>query len=137
MKHLFSLLFLFLFSILTGYSQDVPEKANTIIVTVSDSLTIKEKIESILEGKGYTVNQGKSSTLITTAPRTLKNGTRVSFKFEVKGSEVFITGFLPVAGQSGTQISYQGNKGTPMMNGWEEMTKIAKELKSPLKYDKK
>jgi hypothetical protein len=137
MKNLLVLLFMMAFGTITGYTQDVPEKANTVIVKVSDSITIREKIVSLLESKGYSVNSAKTAKVITTAPRTLKNGTRVVYSFNVKGPEVFVTGSLPVAGQPGTQIAYKGNKGTPMMNGWEEMTKIAKELKGTIKYEVK
>jgi len=137
MKNLSLLLFFFLFGIMVGYSQGIPENANTITVTVADSNTVKEKVVNVLEKRGYTVNSGKTAKVTTTAPMTLKNGTRVAYSVSYKGTEVLITGALPVAGQSGTKIAYKGNKGTPMMNGWEEMTKIAKELGGSVKYELK
>jgi hypothetical protein len=137
MKNLSVFIFFMIFGIIKGYSQGIPENANTIIVTVADSNTVKEKIVSVLEKRGYTINSGKTSKVTTTAPMTLKNGTRVTYSISYKGAEVFLTGSLPVAGQAGTKIAYKGNKGTPMMNGWEEMNKIAKEFGGSVKYELK
>ncbi len=118
-----------------GYSQSVPLKSNAIVITLSDSNTVSEKISKVLEGKDYTVNTGKNNTLIT-APKTLKNGARVSYSFQSKGADVILTGKIVVAGQSNMIIEYTDKKGTPIMNGWEEMDKIAKALGGKIKYEK-
>jgi hypothetical protein len=137
MKKLSLLIFFMVFGLITVYSQGAPENVNTIIITISDSNTVKAKIVSVLEDRGYTVNSAKTAKVINTAAKTLKNGTRVAYSIQIKGTEVFITGALPVAGQAGTKIANKGNKGTPMMNGWEEMNKIAKEIGGSIKYELK
>ncbi len=126
-----------LFSAITfGYTQ-APEKSNAIIITMSDSASLKEKVLKILADKDYTVSSGKTAVNIITAPKTLKNGARVYFTFQFKGNQIIMTGMLPVAGQSTMKISYQGKKGTPIMNGWEEMDKLAKLFLGKISYETK
>ena len=120
-----------------GNAQQVPEKSNAIIITMSDSIGLKEKVLKVLADKDYTVNSGKTAKFIATAPKTLKNGTRVSYNFQFNGATIIMTGGLPVAGQSTQKIVYQGKKGTPVMNGWEEMDKIAKTFGGKLSYETK
>jgi hypothetical protein len=134
MKKLILLLFVVASFITKGYSQ-VPEKSNTIVITLADSNGVKEKILKVLADKDYTVSSGKTSPTIITAPKTLKNGARVYYNFQIKGAEIILTGKLPVAGQSTMSISYQGKKGTPVMNGWEEMDKIAKAFAAKVRYE--
>lgn len=134
MKKLILLLFVVASFITKVYAQ-VPEKSNTIVITLADSNGVKEKILKVLADKDYTVSSGKTAPTIITAPKTLKNGARVYFNFQIKGNEIIMTGKLPVAGQSTMSISYQGKKGTPVMNGWEEMDKIAKIFGGKVRYE--
>ena len=132
MKKLLVLISLFA-SITMSFAQ-APEKATTVIVTMTDSVGLREKITKVLTDRGYTISSGKTATIITTAPRTLKNDARVAYFLEIKGKEIFITGKLPIAGQSAFPIANQGKKGTPILNGWEEMEKIAKAFGVAIRY---
>jgi hypothetical protein len=135
-----NLLFLFLMVFVTtvGYTQEVPDKSNTIIITLSDSATAADKVKKAFTSRDHTVNApGKDATIITTAAKTLKNGARVSFSAQLKGKDVILTGKIMIAGQSNMVIVYGGKKGTPFMNGWEEMDKIAKEIGGKIRYEKK
>jgi hypothetical protein len=134
MKYLLPILVL-VFATHFSKAQSIPEKANTIVITLPDSNQVVAKIIKAFESKDYTTSKGKNPMLISTAQRTLKNGTRVAYMAEAKGKEIILTGKLPVAGQPGTSITYQGKKGTPMMNGWEEMEKIAKAFGGTVRYE--
>jgi hypothetical protein len=137
MKKKILILFFIMFSIIRIHAQTIPEKANTIIITMPDSAAAREKVLKVLADRGYTASPGKTSSVISSPPKTLKNGARVGYNFQMKGKEIILTGTLPVAGQPNMNISYNGNKGTPIMNGWEEMDKIAKALGGKVKYEKK
>jgi hypothetical protein len=135
MKNLL-LLFLLAFANVLAYAQGVPEKAKTIIITMPDSNMVSEKVIKVLTGRDYTIpNAGKTSSVITTAPKTLKNNTRVVYNAQIKGAEIALTGKMVVAGQSSMTIEYKGAKGSPIMSGWEEMDKIAKALGGKVKYE--
>ena len=134
MKYLFPLFLLFITLVSVGNAQDVPEKSNAIVLTQADSVGLREKVLKVLSDKDYVVNSGKTAPIITTTAKTLKNGARVHFSVQIKGKEIILTGKLPVAGQSTMTIAYQGKKGTPIMNGWEEMEKIAKALGGKITY---
>ena len=131
MKKLF-FLFVFAFMSVLAYSQSAPEKANTIIITLPDSNTASAKVIKALQARDYTASE--KNKVITTAARTLKNGARVSYNAQLKGTEVYLTGKILVAGQTNMVIANQGAKGTPILNGWEEMEKIAKEIGGKVQY---
>ncbi len=131
MKNLL-LLFLFVFATTLSYAQDVPAKSNTIVITLADSNGVSDKVIKALKGRDYTVNTSKNPNSLSTAARTLKNDTRVLFLVLIKGNEIALSGKLPVAGQSNMPIEYKGSKGSPSMNGWDEMEKIAKMEKSSI-----
>lgn len=132
MKNLF-LLIAFVFATALSYGQSVPEKSNTIVVTLADSNKVSDKVVKALSGRDYTPTVNKNST-VTTAPKTLKNGARVGYTAQIKGNEVALTGKILVAGQSNMMIEYKGKKDSPIMNGWEEMEKIAKALGGKVSY---
>ena len=135
MKQLNLFLLTMAFTTMIGFAQDIPEKANTIVITQPDSIGLKEKVIKALTGRGHTINSGKTATTITTVSNTMKNGTRVGFAVQIKGVDIILTGKLPIAGQAPQNIVYQGKKGTPIMNGWEEMEKIAKAIGGAVKYE--
>ena len=118
MKKLILLSILTLLSLSWSYSQQAPEKSNTIISTQPDSIGLREKVLKVLSDKDYTISSGKTAAVITTAAKTLKNGARVTFSVQVKGADILLSGRLPVAGQPSMNIVYGGKKGTPIMNGW-------------------
>lgn len=134
MKKVFFLFIGFVFSGFLSLGQ-APEKANTIVLTMSDSIGLNDKVMKVLKSRGYTSSSAKNATTIITTARTLKNGARVQYTFKLKGNEITLTGILPIAGQPPRPIANQGNKGTPVFNGWEEMDKIAKEFGVKIKYE--
>ncbi len=117
-----------------AYAQQTTEKATTIIATQADSIGLKDKVLKLLADKDYTVVAGKIPTTITTAAKTLKNGARVHYIFQLKGADIILSGKLPVAGQASMSMTNQGKKGTPIANGWEEMEKLAKALGGEIRY---
>jgi hypothetical protein len=132
------LLALFCLIGIAGFSQGIPEKANTIIITYPDSNRVYDKVMSVLTEKEYIVKGNKSTTKIITSPKTLKGGkTRVSLVVEIKGAEVWLSGNIVVAAQDNLKIEYKGNRGTPIMDAWEEMDKVGKALGRKLKYEVK
>lgn len=131
-----NVLLLFLFVMLVGnsYAQNIPEKANTIIVTVDGDAA--DKVNKVLTKQGFTVKQDKKNpSLYNTDPKTIKNNTRVALSAEVNGNEVVIKGRITATGQSSLPIEYKGAKGTAAMNAWEEMEKAAKALGTNVKYE--
>ena len=129
---------LFAFSFLwLNYSsaQEAPAKANTIILTIADTSHIREKIIKVFTDKGYAIQKKvKNPNTIITEAKTLKNS-RVSLQAEVKESEVIITGNIVVVAQGNMRIENKGNKGTMILNAWEEMDKVAKAFGVKLKYE--
>jgi hypothetical protein len=134
MKKLF-FLFMIAFATTLGYAQEVPEKASSIVITLTDSITAADKVKKAFADREFEIAKaGKDASIITTVGRTLKNGARVGYTAQLKGKDVILTGRMLVAGQSGMAISYVGKKGTPIMNGWEEMDKIAKLVGGKITY---
>ncbi len=129
------LLFLALFTCATSWSYAQADKANTIVITVSDSNTVKQKVTAVFTDREYTFAPGKNPSLLSTAAKTLKSGTRVSYQVQLKGAEVVLSGKIMVAGQSNMIIVNNGAKGSPFVNGWEEMEKIAKAIGGKVKYE--
>lgn len=119
-----------------GFSQAIPEKANTIIITLPDSNGVLDKVKEVFSEKDYTLRSGKSTSKVATNTKTLKGGkTRVNLVAEIKGAEVWLSGGISIAGQEGMKIEYKGNKGTPIMDAWEEMEKVGKAFGKKLKYE--
>lgn len=135
MKNLL-LLFVITFISSMGYTQGIPEKANTITITLADSNAVKEKVLKVFSGKDYPIAKNSSSS-ISTGAKTLKNNTRVLFNAQLQGAEVILTGSISIAGQGGMPIVNKGVKGSNSMIAWEEMTKIAKALGGSVKYEVK
>lgn len=137
MKNLLLLAFITFMSTF-GYAQEVPDKANTIIVTLPDSNNVHDKVLKVLTNKGYTVNaRGNKPKKITTEAKTLKNKSRMSLATELKGNEVVLTGNIVVVGQGDMRIEHKGKKGTAIMDAWEEMEKVAKSMGGKVSYEVK
>lgn len=131
---------LFVFIIFAGqaaFAQTVPDKANTIVITLPDSNGVNEKVVKVFTSKDFTVKGSKTSPKISTGPKTLKGNTRVALVAEIKGADVMLSGNIVVAAQGGMRVEYKGNKGTPIMNAWEEMDKVAKAFGGKIKYEVK
>ncbi len=126
--------FIIAFTTLLGYAQGIPEKTSTIIITMPDSNTVNEKVLKVLTSKDYTINKGKNPLLITTAPKSLKGNVRVVLNAQLKGADIILTGKIVIAAQGGMAVEYKGTKGTPIMNAWEEMDKIAKAFGGKVAY---
>jgi hypothetical protein len=135
MKKLFLLFTIIAFTNILGVAQDIPAKTNTIVITLSDSLKMNEKVSKVFTSKDYTINAGKNPNIIATGAKTLKNNTRVSMNAQIKGAEIVLTGKIVVAGQGNINIEYKGTKGTPIMIAWEELDKIAKAFGGKVKYE--
>jgi hypothetical protein len=124
------------FTTVLGYAQG-PEKANAIIITMPDSNTISDKVLKILTSKDYIINKGKNASVITTMPKALKSNTRLALNAQLKGADIILTGKLVIAAQGSMTVNNNGTKGTPVMNAWEEMDKIAKAFGGKVKYELK
>lgn len=137
MKNLLSLFFLTFLASLT-YAQEIPAKANTIVIRLSDSSNVQEKVITTLSSRDFEVkNPGKNPSLVTTDPKTLKNKARISLSAQIDGAEIVLKGTILIAGQGNLPIEYKGNKGTPSMVSWEEMDKVAKALGGQIRYEVK
>ncbi|MFN6945741.1 MAG: hypothetical protein ACK4ND_12410 [Cytophagaceae bacterium] len=126
-----NLLFLFLLTLVAnfGYAQNVPEKANTAVITFASAEEAEDKLQKAFKKMGYDVKPDKKNkALRVTDLKTIKNNTRVFFTTEVNGAEVILTGMISVAGQGNMPIEFKGKKGTAIMNAWEEMEKVVKAL---------
>ena len=133
-----TLFFIFIFLHTFSQAQGIPDMANTIVITLKDSTTAREKVLKTFSFQGYTFkNPNKATKVISIDPKTLKNKTRVGFYAEVKGAEVFLTGKIVFTGQEGITIQHKGEKGTHARYAWEEMDKIAKAIGGTLAYVKK
>jgi hypothetical protein len=130
------LILLLTFAAKFGYAQNIFPKSNTIIITTSDSTDLSEKILRILLKNNYIVKDlSKTSKDITTEIKLIKNDTRISLNAKIKGAEIFLTGKVAIPTQGNRPIEYKGNKGTPIMNAWDEMEKMAKAFGGKLKYE--
>ncbi|GAL85839.1 hypothetical protein MYP_3068 [Sporocytophaga myxococcoides] len=137
MKKIILLMFFCLLGTL-GFSQAIPEKANTIVITLPDSNGVLDKVKEVFLEKDYTLKAGKGTSKVVTNPKTLKGGkTRVNLIAEIKGAEVWLSGNISIAAQDGMKIEYKGNKGTPIMDAWEELEKVAKAFGKKMKYEVK
>jgi hypothetical protein len=133
-KQLFVLLILLTGTL--GYAQNIFPKSNTIIITTSDSTDLSEKILRILIKNNYIVKDlNKASKDITTEIKLIKNDTKLSLNAKIKGAEIILTGKVAIPTQGNRPIEYKGNKGTPIMNAWDEMEKMAKAFGGKLKYE--
>jgi hypothetical protein len=130
------LVLLIIFTGTLGYAQNIFPKSNTIVITTSDSTDLSEKILRILMKNNYIVKDlNKTSKDITTEIKLVKGDTKVSLNTKIKGAEIILTGKVNIPTQGNRPIEYKGNKGTPIMNAWDEMEKMAKAFGGKLKYE--
>ncbi len=118
-----------------SHAQEAPEKANTVIISYTDSAGALSKVQKVLEDKGYTIKKSSKPTIITTEAKTLKNNSRISLAAESKGKDVLLTGNIVVVAQGNMRIENKGKKGTPLANAWEELDKVAKSLGGKISYE--
>lgn len=136
MKHLF-IACSFFFTI-NLYAQQVPEKANTFVITFADSTNLATKVTKAFEQNEYPVKNPKKSTVrIASDPKTLKTNTRVALLGEIKGTVVSLTARLVYTGQDAVKVEFNEKKGTPVMMAWEEMEKVAKSLGGKVSYERR
>jgi hypothetical protein len=137
---------LFIFLIATSIislSQEIPPKANTIVII--DSLSQEQfyyKITDILFESGYGVlSSDKVAGTITTTPKPIKAGT-VKLNILIKNKKVYIRGELQwlaidlggVTDNSPMVIDYKGMKNSPAMKAWNEMKNIADQIPGKKEY---
>ena len=131
------LLFIVLISLLGTYTfaQEIPAKANTIVISLPDSSNMQKKIIKVFSDKGYAVrNAEKPAAAISTEAKTLKNS-RVSLHADIKGKDIILTGNIVVVAQGNMRIENKGNKGTPILTAFEEMDKVAKAFGGKTSYE--
>jgi hypothetical protein len=142
MKKLIFALSAFLISIFL-IAQEIPKKANTIIIT--DSLSQEQffsKINDILFESGYGIlNSDKGSGTITTTPKPIKAGSvklnilikdkKVSIRGELQGFSMDLGGIID---NSPLIIDYRGMKNSPTMKAWDEMFGIAQLISGTKEY---
>ena len=136
MKHL--LIACLFFLTINLYAQQVPEKANTLLITFGDSSNLATKVIKAYEQNDYLVKNPKKSTVrIASDPKTLKANTRVALLGDIKGTVVSLTARLVYTGQDAVKVEFNGKKGTPVMMAWEEMEKVAKSLGGKISYERR
>lgn len=119
-------------------AQQIPEKANTLLIIFADSTNLSAKVITALEKNDYAVkNLKKSLVHISSEPKTLKSNTRVALTADLNGKVISLTGRLVYTGQEPVKVEYNGKKGTPVMMAWEEMQKVAKTLGGVVSYERK
>jgi hypothetical protein len=120
------------------------KKDTRIMVSVSDSINLLNRIAGTLYENGYSIAQrDDKGGFIATDEKVLKAGFPANIKLRVliKDSIIVFTGDyklnMSFVGQppSYDPISYWGNKGTVAKLAWEEMDKIAKHF-GVVKYSK-
>jgi hypothetical protein len=120
--------------LLTTIGQEIPKKANTIIISTSLSKDqLYGRITEILFENGYGIlNSDKSIATITTTNKPIKAGA-VKLNFLIKDSKVSVRGDLygisieinGVTDNGPSIVDFRGMKGSPALNAWNEMQKIA------------
>jgi hypothetical protein len=142
MKYILLLFPLFSFAQTKKTSDHPFEGAKKIVVLVKDTTGIFEKVENSLLNSGYTFTVAdKNDKFLVTDLKTQKDGTRMKIRAHVRDSSVVFDGFYPlddndnggtlisVNGQSETRkpesVIYKGQKGSPFMNAWQELTRAA------------
>ena len=127
-----------LFLTINLIAQSIPEKANTMLVTFSDSNNLSTKLVTAFEKNNYIVkNLKKSRVHITSEPKSLKANTRVAMTADLSGYVIALSARLVYTGQDPVKVEYNGKKGTPVLIGWEEMEKVAKSLEGVITYERK
>lgn len=126
--------FFVIFTCCLANAQEVPEKANVIVITLSDSATAINKTSKTLEEKKYTIKKGKKPSLLMTEPKAIKNG-RIYLNAEVKGAEVWLSGKIIYTGQDNAIIEHKGKEGSVSMNAWEELSKVSKAFGGKIRYE--
>lgn len=116
-----------------------PEKRNNTIIieTTDDPQAAMRKIVSILSDQGYGIQTvDKDLGILTTTNKGFVHGT-MTLNLSIRPDSVtriVIRGtvdspeFSVIGGLTGTafNLEYRGMKGSPMMNAWEDMEKVAK-----------
>lgn len=127
----------FLFS-LKLQAQEIPEKANTVLLTFNDSTNLSVKLTKALEQNDYLVkNVKKSRVHISSEPKTLKSNARVAIIGDISGYVISLSAKMVYTGQEAVKVEHNGKKGTPVMMAWEEMEKVAKSLGGKVSYERK
>lgn len=121
-----------------AHAQGIQDMANTIIITLKDSTTAREKVLKTFAAKEYNVKSpGKVTKNLAADPKTLKSKTRIALNAEIKGVDVYLTGKIVFTGQEGITIQHKGEKGTHALYAWEEMDKVAKAIGGAVSYVKR
>ncbi len=134
------LILLFLFLSQNCFSQDIPKKANTIII---HGLTYQTVIDTLLE-RNFTIDKRDTAlkTLVTN-PRTIKSMT-IIVSARVKDSSVIITGQvnfnigITLGGvyteSSYDEIAYTGTMGSLYKKAFMILNNLALSFNKPIEY---
>lgn len=141
MKLITFLIFLFFYGSLSA--QEIPKKANVIIIT--DTLSQEQsynKITEILFEYGYGIqNFDRPVGTITTTLKPIKGAT-VKLNFLIKDNKVSVRGdFLgpsvelyDVINNRSSVIENRGMNGSPAKNAWDELCKITDQVPGKKEY---
>jgi hypothetical protein len=118
---------LILISMLAG--AQIPKKANTILIAGSATQTeYLKQINTLLFENGYGIlSSDPGMGTITTTGKSYKRGT-VKFTFLIADRKITMRGQYSTAINSPSEwydIQYSGMKGSPILEAWNEMSKIA------------
>jgi hypothetical protein len=148
MKPLLLISTMLLFNCVLISGQNIPHKANTIIIT--DTLSQSQfysKITYILFESGYGIlNTDKELGTITTTEKPYKNG-GVKLILLIKDKRIVLRGDyttgigLSMSGVTSApgwyMIEFNGAKNSPTQNAWLEMQKIADQIPGAKEYQLK
>lgn len=124
------------------------EKKDTkIIVTVTDTSSLFNRVITGLFEKGFTIVQkDRDLGLIATEERPIKNSASIKLKAQIKDSTISFFGevandvTISLGGvkmeRTFERIYYGGMKGSDLRNAWNEMLSIAKQFGTEIKYSK-
>ena len=112
-----------------AYAQEVPKKANTILITVADSGdTAWKNTAKILVEQGFVIknSDGELGTL-STEPKSLKGRAIISLSVLAQGHIITLTGQMVVPGLSSlaSPVDYRGMSGSPALLAWQKMQQVA------------
>jgi hypothetical protein len=116
----------------------IPKKANMIIIAGKNSQQeYLKQINTVLIENGYGIlNSDTDMGTLTTTEKSYKRGS-VRFIFLVKDNKLTLRGQLSTAIDSFSQwsdIQYYGMKGSPTLEAWNEMAKIADAIPGEKEY---
>ena len=138
-----SILIITLSLCLNIFGQDIPKRANTIMVEAADTITMTS-ITKLLVEHGYGIQHSdKDAGVITTTSRSVKRAGETKLIISLNNNKATVRGTYHstsiaignVIDDSWQTIDYRGLKGSPSMEAWNEMFKIANAIGGRLTFE--